>query len=245
MLLEILTSLNDFPEVILMQGGPLEAMIIASIISGGLELGKTVWSGIQAGKARKRFKGLLKDRPGYDVQMPEGFEDLMDLYKRQPPTRAPGSEIRERETEADLAEAAKRMQEVDDTRSILGGIQGLHERTLKEKREIGRTDLEYAERERERLEAGRERTGMFGTRIELGEAKDKWLVEQYYPWQFAIEEAGERGKAMTENVFKGLQGLTDTTSTWATNQALMQELQGMQGGGRRNKYTTMPGFMGS
>lgn len=218
--------------------------LIMAGISGAVGLGKSIFGGIQAAKGAKRARKLWQDRPRYDIKPPEYFQDLLDLYRRQPATRAPGSEIRERETEADLAEAAKRLQEFDDTRSILGGVQSLYEKTLREKREIGRTDLEYAERERARLEAGRERTGMFGTQLETGLAREKY-GEEMYLWQTEYQRRREQQKAGMENIFKGLTGVASTGMSWLTNKVLLEELEMLRTGGGGNVFTSMPGYTGS
>jgi len=207
----------------------MDPLTIMALISGGVSAAKGLFGAGQAIKGGKRARKLWQDRPRYDVKPPAYFQDLLDLYKRQPATRAPGSEIRERETEADLAEAAKKLQEVDDTRSILGGVQSLYEKTLREKREIGRTDLEYAERERERLETGRERTGIFGTQFETGLAKEKFGVE-YDEWSRMFDWRQKQKAAGVENIFAGLTGVASAGMSWASNQALLKELSGIREG---------------
>ena len=194
-----------------------------AIGSGVLGLGKSIFGGIQAARGGRDLRALQKRAPQYDVQPPEYFQDLLDMYNRQPASRAPGSIMEEERVDVELAEAARRMEEVDDTRGILGGLQEAYAASQARKRGIAQTDAEYAAAERARLESGREGVMKFGVGLETDIAREKFGYE-VSEWDRRMNEATERRKAGWGNLFGGLTEAAGAGMSYASNKALLEAL---------------------
>jgi len=207
------------PEVI--YGSLMGGLAIGSMALGGI---KSIFGGIQAISGGRQAKRLGKNAPQYDVKPPEYFQDLLDMYKGQGATRAPGSEMEEERADVELAEAARRMEEVDDTRGILGGLQEAYAKTQSRKRGIAQTDAEYAAADKARMEAGREGVMKFGVGVETDIAKEKFGYE-VSEWDRKMNEATERRKAGWQNVFSGLEGAASAGMSYASNKELLGALE--------------------
>ena len=201
---------------------PLAAM---ALVSGGLGIGKSIFGGIQAANAGRDLKALQKKAPKYDVKPPEYFQDLLDMYKGQGATRAPGSEMEEERADVELAEAARRMEEVDDTRGILGGLQEAYTKTQARKRSIGQTDAEYAAADKARMEAGREGVMKFGVGLETSLAQEKFGYE-VSEWDRKMNEATDRRKAGWQNLSGGLTEAAGAGMSYFSNKSLLEALNG-------------------
>ena len=199
-------------------------LLAAALISGSIGIGKSVFGGIQAAKGGKDYKRLSEQAPQYDVEPPEYFQDLLSMYNRQGATRAPGSQMEEERADVELAEAARRMEEVDDTRGILGGLQEAYAKTQSRKRGIAQTDAEYAAADKARMEAGREGVMKFGVGVETDIAKEKFGYE-VSEWDRKMNEATERRKAGWQNVFSGLEGAASAGMSYASNKSLLGALE--------------------
>jgi hypothetical protein len=199
-----------------------------AIGSGVLSLGKSIFGGIQAARGGRDYKRLSEQAPQYDVEPPEYFQDLLSMYNKQGATRAPGSEMEEERADVELAEAARRMEEVDDTRGILGGLQEAYTKTQARKRAIGQTDAEYAAADKARMEAGREGVMKFGVGLETDLAREKFGYE-VSEWDIKMNEASERRKAGWQNVFGGLTEGASAGTSYAFNKSLLESLQGFRG----------------
>ncbi len=209
------------PQVI--QAMPISLMAAMAIGAGAIGLGKSVFGGIQAARGGRDVRGLLRKAPKYDVRPPEYFQDLLDMYNRQAPSRAPGSQMEEERVDVELAEAARRMEEVDDTRGILGGLQEAYATTQARKRGIAQTDAEYAAVEKARLERGREGVMKFGVGLETDLAREKFGFE-VSEWDIRMNEATERRKAGWQNMFGGLTEAGSAGMSYASNEALLKAL---------------------
>ena len=209
----------------------LPLMAAMAIGSAGIGLGKSIFGGIQALKGGRDYRRLSKQAPQYDVQPPEYFQDLLNMYNRQAPSRAPGSEMEEERVDVDLAEAARRMEEVDDTRGILGGLQEAYATSQARKRDIGKTDAEYAAAERARLEKGREGVMRYGVGLETSLAQEKFGYE-VSEWDRRMNEATERRKAGWQNVFSGLESGLSAATSYASNKELLDILRKSGGGAK-------------
>lgn len=201
----------------------LPPLVIAAIASGAISLGKSVFGGIQAARGGRDLRALQKKAPKYDVQPPEYYQDLLDMYNRQPATRAPGSEMEEERVDVELAEAARKMEEFDDTGGILGGLQEAYATTQARKRGIAQTDAEYAAAEKARMERGREGVMKFGVGLETDIAREKFGYE-VSEWDRRMNEATERRKAGWGNLFGGLTEGAGAGMSYASNKELLAAL---------------------
>jgi hypothetical protein len=209
-------------------------LLTGGLISGGINLAKGIFGGIQAARATKELKKLKA--PTYE--RPEEIGDLVKLYQeRANISQLPGQEAMESRMDANTASSIGAAERVAPSSvAALGAVTDIYGKKQDAIRDLAVTFANYkAQRQGELGGALQTAAGYSDKEFEM----NKWL-----PYQVKMNELMSQKQAGIENLFGGAEGIGATANNLMGTQSYLDIINALQGGGlggqttQLNKLTT-------
>ena len=133
----------------------MPALATAALISGGLQLGKSLFGAFQSGKAKKDQKALRKNAPQYKT--PESATKALGLAKQQAYGGMPGQDYLENRIGQATASGARRVQQsAGSSSAALGAITDIYGKQLDAERDLGYQAALYKNQAMQQYQEGSE-----------------------------------------------------------------------------------------
>ena len=215
----------------------MDPITLAALISGGLQVGKSLFGASQASKSKKEMEGLRKDRPQYAT--PESAKQALALSKQQAYGDMPGQDYLEGRLGQATAAGVRRTQQVAGSSSAaLGALTDIYGKRLDAERDLGYQAAQYKNQAMQRYQ------GALG---QMANYEDQaFNINQWQPYQTRMNELSEQRMSGQQNFWGGLQGEANVGLNYMGTQAQMGSMDKMfpQGGGQpqTQPFTSMGAF---
>ncbi len=215
-------------------GMGLGALGIGAILGGASSLLQGIMGAVQASRGAKGFKRTMANMPKYEI--PKEYQDILAKYQQAYAGNMPGYE----QTLSNVGQAGSRARGAAERGAISSSAYGaqvgdIYQKELDALQNLGIQQEQY-------------KTNMLGNvaaaQTAMGAQKEQQFnVNQYIPWQTAMNYYGEKQKVGTENLMAGIQGGVSNISDLAGTMYYANALKGLypQGGalGGGNKATSL------
>jgi len=197
----------------------MSALLAGALISGALGVGKAIFGGAQAARGRKEMKNLLANRPQYNI--PEAYSKALGLAQQRAAGEMPGMD----KYQQMYGEATSRAMTSAERGSISsnvyqGAVQSAQDRELQALQQLAIMGAQYKTQASQQLETAQNRMG--------GLQQEAWDFNTNQPYQMKLQMASENKQAGWQNLYGGLNDISQTVMNFAGTRYYTDMLKSLQ-----------------
>lgn len=208
----------------------MSALLLGSLLSGGLGLAKSVIGGIQAAKGKKELNQLLANRPQYNI--PESYTKALGIYQNLATGEMPGLKRSEQlvgESTARTMTGAERG--AISSTAYAGSVASAQDKELQAIQNLAQMNAQWSQQQKQNL------AGAYNQYGQLQDQQFEYNVNQ--PWQIKANMASEKAGVGMTNLFSGLGDMSSAVQNFVGTKYYTDMLAGLQGNGV-NKTNPIP-----
>lgn len=192
---------------------------IGTLINAGIGGIKSIFGGVQAIKGRKELKNLMNNYP--TQTMSQGYTDAFKIYQNMANSNLPGYDIMKSQIDQS---GARTMQNLErgamSSNQLMSGALSSQDKELDAIKNLGIMSAQYKSQAQQNLAGQSNIMGEQQNQIWQHNVADKWGIQ--------ANMANGRINNGTNNLFSGLQDMSNSFSNYAGTQALMKFYKSQQ-----------------
>jgi hypothetical protein len=194
-------------------------LLLGSLVSGGIGLGKAVLGGIQAIKGNKQMKRLLANRPTYNI--PEAYKKALGLAQGLAASEMPGQQRYEDLIGQTTSRAMTGAEKGAISSNVYqGAVESAQDKELQALQDLAQMSTQWQTQQKQNLIGAQQQYG------QLEDQQFQYNIAQ--PWDIKANMASEQKIAGVQNLFGGVgdigQSVMNFTGTRYYTE-MMKELQ--------------------
>lgn len=192
---------------------------IAAAVNAGVGLGKAVFGGIQAIKGRNQLNSLMNNYP--TQTMSQGYQDAFKIYQNMANSNLPGYDIMKGQIDQSGAQTQQNLERgAMSSNQLMSGVLSSQDKELKAIQNLGLMSAQWKSQQQGQLAQQSNTMGQ--------QQNELWQQNVGNKWGIQANMANERLGAGAQNLFSGLQGMSNSLSNYAGTSALMKFYQSQQ-----------------
>jgi hypothetical protein len=200
-------------------GAGLGLLGIGSLVTGGIDLVKSIFGAVQTAQGTKQLNSLISNRPKFNIS--QGYQDAFKSYQNMANSNLPGYDIMKGQIDQSGAQAQSNLERgAMSSNQLMSGALSSQDKELKAIQNLGLMSAQWKSQQQQNLIQGQQM---------MGQQQDKaWDYNVNQPWEIKANMAANKAGVGQQNLFAGLQDMGSTLNNYAGTSAYLKVLQGMQ-----------------